>query len=208
MKKIDPMLYLVTDRSLCLGRELISIVEQAVQGGTTIVQLREKEFSGRDFYELTLEMKKMLSKYGVPLVINDRLDIALAAGVEGVHLGQNDIHPLHARRLLGEQAIVGLSVESMEQINEAENYDLDYIAISPVFSTPTKTDTIIEWGLDGLNKAKSVSRHTIIAIGGINKRNARQVIQAGADGIAVVSAICSSANPYQAARYLLSEFKS
>lgn len=203
LKRFPPRLYLVTDRKLCLGRDLLQIVEQAVKGGAGIVQLREKDCCDRRFYRMAVEMKEMLAGYSVPLLINDRIDIALAAGADGIHLGQNDVHPEQARKIMGQKAIIGLSVESPADIKEAENYDLDYIAVSPVFTTPTKTDTVTEWGLEGLKEAKLISRHPVIAIGGINKDNAGAIIRAGADCIAVVSAVCSAPDPKQAAKKLL-----
>lgn len=195
-------LYLVTDEELLQGKDLYATVEAAVRGGVTMVQLREKESSTRDFVERAARLKQVLAPYHVPLIINDRVDVALAVDADGVHVGQSDMpYPL-VKRLLPPGKIIGLSVESHEQVLEANAYDVDYIAASPVFATATKTNTLIEWGLEGLSWIKSVSRHPLVAIGGINKGNAEAIFQAGADGIAVVSAIIAASDPEMAARML------
>jgi thiamine-phosphate pyrophosphorylase len=198
----DYGLYLVTDSKLSLGRHLSYIVEEAVRGGVTVVQLREKNLSFNDFVSIGKEVKAILGKYKVPMLINDRVDVALAAGADGVHLGQSDMPYNQAREILGKKAIIGLSVESMDQVSAANNLDVDYIAISPVFLTPTKTDTLVQWGLDGIERVKRCSDHLVVAIGGINEDNVKDVISAGADGIAVVSAICSAPDPRESARRL------
>lgn len=195
-------LYLVTDRDLSLGRPLEEVVLQAVRGGVSIVQLREKHASTRFFVEEAERIKRVLASYNVPLIINDRVDVALAVGAEGVHIGQEDMpYPL-ARKLLGKQAIIGLSVETIEQVKEAEAYDVDYLGVSPIFETPTKTDTKGSWGLEGLAKVRKISRHPLVAIGGLNASNTASVVRAGADSIAVVSAICSAPEPQVAAEVL------
>ena len=195
-------LYLVTDRDLSLGRPLEEVVLQAVRGGVSVVQLREKQASTRFFVAEAQRIKDLLASYNVPLLINDRVDVALAIGADGVHIGQNDIpYPL-ARQLLGQKAIIGLSVETQEQVQQAEAYDVDYLGVSPIFETPTKTDTTGSWGLAGLAWVRKVSRHPLVAIGGLNAANAASVIRAGADSIAVVSAICSAPEPQAAAAAL------
>jgi len=187
--------YLVTDRDLCCNRSLLDIVLQAVQSGTAYVQLREKDLSTRDFVEEAIAVKKLLLPFHVPLIINDRIDVALACGADGVHIGQNDMPYETARRLMGDKAMIGLSVETWADVEASQNLDVDYIGVSPVFPTPTKTDTKEAWGLEGLQKIKSFSRHPLVAIGGINECNARTVVQAGADCLAVVSAVCSADDP-------------
>jgi thiamine-phosphate pyrophosphorylase len=199
MTMLDLSVYLVTDRPLSLGRPLEWIVEEAVKGGVSVVQLREKECDTRTFVELAVRLRERLRPMGIPLLINDRLDVALAADADGVHLGQNDLPYAMARALLGPDKIIGLSVEIMEQVETANHVDVDYIGISPVFSTPTKTDTLMPFGVEGLRRATALSRHPAVAIGGINAHNAAAVFQAGAQGIAVVSAICSAENPFEAA---------
>ena len=198
----DWSLYLVTDRGLAGSRPLAEVVAAAVRGGVTAVQLREKQCSTREFVELARSLKPLLTPLGVPLIVNDRVDVALATGADGVHLGQSDMDPRDARSLLGPDAILGLSVETLEQAERAATLDVAYLGVSPIFSTPTKTDTTSEWGLEGLAALRRVSKHTLVAIGGIHASNAAQVIEAGADGLAVVSALCAAPDPEAAARTL------
>lgn len=198
MKAEDLRLYLVTDRPLSLGRDLEWIVTEAVRGGVTMVQLREKDCDTREFVELAARLKAALSPLGVPLIINDRIDVALAMDADGVHIGQSDMPYDIARKLLGPDKIIGLSVENMDDIREANALDVDYVGISPVYSTSTKTDTAAPFGLDGLREAVKLSVHPTVAIGGMNARTAADVMDCGTDGIAVVSAIVSADSPYDA----------
>ena len=195
-------IYLVTDRGLCRNRTLADIVLQAVQGGVAYVQLREKDISTRLFVEESIALKKILKPNSVPLIINDRIDVALACDAEGVHIGQDDMPYAIARKIMGAKAIIGLSVEDWKDVEECQKLDVDYIGVSPIFTTPTKTDTKGAWGLDGLAKIKTFSRHPLVAIGGINEANATDVIAAGTDCIAVVSAICAASDPAAAANKL------
>ena len=196
-------IYLVTDQTLCLGRPLTSVVADAVRAGVACVQLREKTASTRKFLNQALALKPVLASAGIPLIINDRVDVALAAGADGVHLGQSDMPYDAARRLMGPDAIIGLSVETWADVVAAQNLDVAYLGVSPVFATPTKTDTQSPWGLDGLARIREYSRHSLVAIGGLNATNAKDIIQAGADAVAVVSAICSAEDPFTAARNLV-----
>ncbi len=197
-KNIDLSLYLVTDRDLSLGRSLEEVVSEAVAGGVTVVQLREKDASTGEFVELARRLMTMLKPLGVPLIINDRVDVALAVDADGVHIGQSDMKYEDARRLLGPDKIIGLSVESFEDIEAANALDVDYVGISPVYGTPTKTDTAEPFGLEGLRKAVAMSEHPTVAIGGMNAKTIGEVVAAGADGVAVVSAICSAENVREA----------
>jgi len=197
-------LYLVTDRGLCGGRPLEEVVRLAVEGGASCVQLREKGLSTREFVETASAVKSILRPSGVPLVINDRVDVALAVGAEGVHIGQGDMPYETARRLMGRSAIIGLSVETWEDVEEARDLDADYLGVSPVFPTPTKTDTRSAWGLEGLARIRAYVKHPLVAIGGMNRQNAAAAVRAGADSIAVVSAICSAPDPFREARELSS----
>ena len=207
MRKEDLKLYLVTDRPLSLGRDIDWIVEEAVKGGATMVQLREKDCSTREFIELAAKLKETLKPLGVPLLINDRVDVALAVDADGVHIGQSDMPYETARKLLGPDKIIGLSVENMDDIRVANGLDVDYVAISPVYSTHTKTDTAAPFGLDGLREAVKLSVHPTVAIGGMNMKTAKDVMACGTDGIAVVSAIVSADSPCEAARNLLEVMK-
>lgn len=187
-------LYLVTDRELSLGRSLEEVVSEAVKGGVTVVQLREKDASTGEFIGLARRLMKLLKPLRIPLIINDRVDVALAVDADGVHIGQSDMSYEDARRLLGPDKIIGLSVESFEDIEAANALDVDYIGISPVYGTPTKTDTAEPFGLEGLRKAVQMSAHPTVAIGGMNASTIAEVMASGTDGVAVVSAICSAEN--------------
>lgn len=198
----DLRLYLVTDRALTLGRSLEWVVSEAIKGGVSFVQLREKEASTHDFLQQALLLKSMLRPLGIPLVINDRLDIAMAIDADGVHLGQSDMPWQDARRMLGPDKWIGLSIESLGDALRANEMDIDYIAYSPVFDTPTKRDTRPALGLEGVRKIAAITRHPSVAIGGIHAENAAHVIEAGAGGVAVVSAIMSAPDPCMAAKEL------
>ncbi len=204
----DYSLYLVTDRTLSLGRSTVEVVRAAIRGGVSCVQLREKGCSTREFVDEARLLKALLAGTGVPLFINDRLDVALAVGADGVHLGQNDLPIADARRLVGNRMIIGISAESVADAVRAEAEGADYIGASPVFTTPTKTDTAPPLGLDGLRAIRRAVRLPLVAIGGIDADNAAQVLRAGADGLAVVSAIVSAPCPRTAAAGLRQRIQS
>jgi thiamine-phosphate pyrophosphorylase len=193
-------LYLVTDRGLCGNRSLEDVACQALVGGAACIQLREKDVSTRFFVEEALRMKALTVRFGVPLIINDRIDVALVSGADGIHIGQGDMPYAEARRVMGPRAIIGLSVETWDDVVEAEAFDINYLGVSPVFETPTKTDTKGSWGLEGLARIKVYSRHPLVAIGGLNASNAKDAVMAGADCIAVVSSICAASDPLRASR--------
>lgn len=194
-------LHLVTDSALCGARGILAVVEAAVRGGVTCVQLREKSLATRAFVERARALKAWLGPLGVPLLINDRVDVALACGADGVHVGQNDMAPEDVRRLMP-GGLIGLSVESLAQLAAAERAPVDYYGVSPVFATRSKHDAAPALGLDGLWAIRAGTRRPLVAIGGIDAGNAADVMAAGADGLAVVSALCSSADPEAAARDL------
>ena len=195
-------LYLVTNRMLCGQRTVEEVVFMALQGGATCIQLREKNASTRDFVEEAQRIKAVMAPFRALLIINDRIDVALAVGADGVHIGQQDMPCEIVRKLMGPRALIGLSVETWEDVERAATLDADYLGVSPVFETPTKTDTKGHWGLEGLRRIRTATRLPLVAIGGLNTANAADVIRAGADSIAVVSAICAADDPYQAAREL------
>ncbi len=201
----DLSLYLVTDSDLSKGRSLEKIVSEAVEGGVTIVQLREKEMATGDFIALARRLKSALAPYSVPLLINDRVDVALASDADGVHIGQSDISYSDARSLLGDDKIIGLSVENFDEVLLANALDIDYIGISPLHSTPTKSDTAAPFGVAGCTAAAEASAHPTVAIGGINLSNIEESMGCGVDGVAVVSAIISADSPREAARNLRSK---
>jgi len=198
--------YLVTDAQALRGRPLLDVVMQAVQGGVTCVQLREKQAHTRDFVELACALEAALAPMNVPLVVNDRVDVALACGAQGVHLGQSDMAPEHARCLLPPEVFIGWSVETPHDVERSADLPVDYLGVSPVFATPTKTDTAPPWGLPGLRQVRAMTTLPLVAIGGIHSGNAADVLAAGADGLAVVSAICSADNPRVAAHTLRQMF--
>ena len=195
-------LYLVTDQSIAGGRTLRDVVAAAVQGGVTCVQLREKHLNTRDFLAQAVLLKQLLRPHGVPLVINDRIDIALACGADGVHLGQSDMPVMQARRLLPPEVFIGWSVETLDDVSRSATLPVDYLGVSPIFATPTKSDTASPWGLDGLRQVRAATALPLVAIGGIHVGNAVEVLHAGADGLAVVSALCTAHDPCEAAAAL------
>lgn len=195
-------MYLVTDRGLCGKRSVEEVVLLAVKGGASYVQLREKDLTTRSFIEQARKIKEILTPMNVPLIINDRVDVALAVSADGIHIGQGDMPYDTARKLLGSNILIGLSVETWEDVEKAQELDVDYLGVSPVFETPTKTDTKDAWGLDGLARIKAFSRHPLVAIGGMHRGNAASAVKAGADCIAVVSAVCSAPDPMNVSREL------
>jgi len=201
-KPIDYSLYLVTDRGLSRGRPTPEIVHAAVRGGVTCVQLREKACPTREFIAEALTVRDFLKSRGIPLIINDRVDVALAVGADGVHLGQGDLPLAMARAILGGSKIIGVSAESIRDAIEAESGGADYLGVSPIFATPTKTDTAAPLGIEGLRAIRRQVKLPLVAIGGLNAGNAAAVIGGGADGVAVVSAIVAADDPGLAAREL------
>ncbi|WP_026971831.1 thiamine phosphate synthase [Aliagarivorans marinus] len=197
-----PSLYLVTDENLSLSR-LCHVVEQAVKGGIGVVQLREKRGDVRAFIERAEALKSTLAGSGVPLIINDRIDVALAVDADGVHLGQTDMPAEYARKLLGPNKLLGLSVESEQQLIEAQSLPVDHLGLSAIFATPTKTNTQHHWGINGLTKAIAQSKLPLVAIGGINQGNIAEIAAAGVASIALVSAICSAEDPQCVSRELI-----
>jgi thiamine-phosphate pyrophosphorylase len=198
----DYSLYLVTDDKLAGGRSVEDIVRAAVAGGVRMVQLRDKISSSRVLLQRALALQQMLAPCGVPLIVNDRCDIALAAGAAGVHVGQDDLPCARVRSIVGPDFLIGVSVSTVGEARQAEQDGANYLGLSPVFDTPTKTDTPGALGLEGVRLIRQAVRLPLVAIGGINAANASSVIRAGADGIAVVSAIMGAADPAAAARAL------
>ncbi len=202
MVDLDYSLYLVTDRELLHGRDLIQEVKKAVNGGVNLVQLREKEAGSREFYELALALKKELAACRVPLIVNDRLDIALAIEADGLHIGQEDLPLSAVRKITGPDFIVGISVGTMEQARRAEKAGASYLGAGPVFTTATKADAGEATGPEFIRALKKESALPVIAIGGINEDNLQKIKAAGADGAAVVSALMGQNDIEAAARRL------
>ena len=201
--EIDYTLYLCTDRNLTENLE--KTVELAIKGGVTVVQLREKNCDGKNFFEVGQKIKKITEKNKIPLIVNDRVDIALAIDAEGVHVGQNDLPCKVVRKILGEKKIIGVSCSTIEQAIQAENDGANYIGVGAIFETSTKTDAKIV-SIETLKKIREKIKIPVVAIGGINKKNLPQ-IKNFIDGAAVVSAIIYAKNPELAAKELLQILK-
>ena len=203
--KIDCTLYLVTDRGLSLGRSNLDIISAAVAGGVTMVQLREKEATTREFCEEGLKIREFLGEHNIPLIINDRLDIVLALDADGIHVGQDDMPVVVARRILGEDKIIGASVFTPAEAREAEAAGADYLGLSPIFVTSTKPGLTAQIGIDGIAPIRQAVRIPLVGIGSMKAGNAFEAVRAGLDGVAVVSAICSHRDPEAAARAIKAE---
>jgi len=205
---LDLRLYALVDPERANGRALDELARRVVAGGATLVQLRDKHGATRRLVAEARAIKQALTASGVPLLVNDRVDVALAAGADGVHVGQDDMAVADARRLLGERAIIGLSVKTPAQAREAPVDLLDYVAIGGVFATTSKDNPDAPVGADGLRaiadivRSRAAKKMPIAAIAGIDHRNAGDVIAAGADGVAVISALSMTADPTAAARAL------
>lgn len=192
-------LYLVTDEHQDIAT-LAQVVNEAVKGGVTMVQIREKHGDVRTFIERAKAVKEVLKGSNVPLIINDRVDVALAIDADGVHLGQSDMPAIMARQLIGPDKILGLSIETHQQLDHVHELPVDYIGLSAIFATPTKTDTKTHWGISGLMKALQTTSLPIVAIGGINASNIQDIARTGTHGIALVSAICQAEDPFVATK--------
>ncbi|WP_244813668.1 thiamine phosphate synthase [Caballeronia sp. Lep1P3] len=201
----DLSLYLVLDPVQCGGHDAaLAVAAAALEGGATLVQLRAPEWHKRAWLALALDLLPLTRAHGVPLVINDHVDVALASGADGVHVGQRDLPAELARRLLGPDALIGLSVSNLTEVADANRLEgiVDYLGAGPVYATPTKTDASAPGGIDGLAAMCAQSRFPTVAIGGIQAHNAADVMRANPAGLAVVSAICKARDPRDAARLL------
>lgn len=205
-RKIDYSLYLCTDRGLMSSPTVEEAVEQAILGGCTLIQLREKDCSSRDFYETARSVKAVTDRYNIPLIINDRPDIALAVGADGVHVGQSDLPCKVLRGILGEDKIIGVSASNLEEAVQAEKDGADYLGVGAMYATGTKTDAEIV-SMDELRKIREAVSLPIVVIGGINRETAPAFRNTGIDGLAVVSAVIAQPDIREAARELLDLFK-
>ena len=198
MKSFDTSLYLVTDRSGMGDCEFESKIRSAVEGGCTMVQLREKNINSYLMYQRALSIKKITDEYHIPLIINDRLDIMLAIGADGVHLGQQDIPVKIARKLIGKDKIIGVSAHCIEEAEKAERDGADYLGVGAIFPTTTKKDIIIT-PVNVLREIKETVSVPGVAIGGINQNNINTLKGSHVDGVAVISAIMKSKDPKSSA---------
>ncbi|MEY8320493.1 thiamine phosphate synthase [Lachnospiraceae bacterium 46-61] len=197
------LVYAVTDRTWLNGNTLEEQVEQAIKGGATLIQLREKELSYNAFLEQAIQLKKVTDKYHIPLIINDNVDIAKAVDADGVHVGQKDMEAGKVRQKLGENKIIGVSVQTVEQALLAQKQGADYLGVGAVFSTSTKLDAS-EVSFETLQKICHTVSIPVVAIGGINAQNIMQLKNSGIDGVAVVSAIFAQKDIIQATKELTS----
>lgn len=193
-------LYLILDQQ-CTERDIVSIAIEAIEAGVDIIQYREKVLSKKDAITMAGRLRELTYKAGVTFIINDDPSIALAVDADGVHLGQDDIPPYIARKILGNNKIIGISTHSMEEVSNAANEDVDYIAFGPVFYSDTKMVTSPN-GIGGIKGIRASVKVPLIAIGGINQDNVSDVIKAGADGVAVISAVLAAVDVKKAVREL------
>lgn len=199
-------LYLVISEADCKGRNFLHVAEQAILGGVDVIQLREKNTDTASFLTNARQLKEITDQYSIPLIINDNTSVAQQVNAAGIHVGNSDTAPVDLRQqpLLREK-IIGYSIEYLSQLDNEQTAVSDYLGISPVFRTDTKTDTITEWGLEGISTIRQLTEKPLVAIGHIHHGNAREVMNAGADCIAVVSAICNAPDPQKAAYQLKNE---
>ena len=193
MKELKLSLYVITDEKLLEGKNIAKAVEEAILGGADIIQYRAKNKSSREMYQEATQIKKLCDKYNKPLIINDRVDIALSVDADGVHVGQDDLDVEVVRRLIGFDKILGLSTKNIEQVEEANKLPIDYIGFGSIFPTGTKEDAQLA-GLEQLKKAIEISIQPVVAIGGINENNLQSVLDTGCENIAVVSAVFKDEN--------------
>lgn len=201
--RLDWRLCFIADSEAAAERDILRLAAAAAAGGATLIQLRGKAWTDRRFLELAREVRERLRSAGIPLIINDRADIARAAGATGVHLGQTDLPVETAREILGRRSIIGVSAGSPAEARRAEDAGADYLGVGPVFATGSKEDAGSPLGLGGVRQIRRVTRLPILGIGGISAENARAVIQSGADGVAVISAISAAEDPETAAANLI-----
>lgn len=195
-------LYLVLSEKDCTHLHWLEVAEQAIKGGVDIVQLREKNCSFDAYLRKAKQLKELTDAHNIPLIINDAVDVAMEVQSWGIHVGRSDMQPSEITQLPGHPVHIGWSLEVIEQLDSNELKFVHHLGVSPVFSTPTKTNTITEWGLNGIRQLKEQTSIPLIAIGGIHSHNAKAVLEAGADSLAVVSAICGSKAPLEAAYQL------
>ncbi|ADO45192.1 thiamine-phosphate pyrophosphorylase [Hydrogenobacter thermophilus TK-6] len=207
MGRMNLSLYLVTDDKYFVGRDLVDTIEKALQGGVTALQYRFKNKSTRQMYEELLVLRELTRRYGADLVVNDRVDLAMAVGADGVHVGKEDLPPDVVRKIVGESMYIGYSVNSVEDLREVNHLPIDYIGFGSVYETTTKENYKLV-GIEGLRQAVKLTSKPVVAIGGITSYRMKEVLQTGVKGVAVVSAILGFEDVEKAARTLAQIYKS
>jgi thiamine-phosphate pyrophosphorylase len=200
---IDFNLYLITGRGETLGRNLEFVVEEALRGGVRAVQLRDKELSTKRLYETAYELRHLTSRYGAKLIINDRVDVALAVDADGVHIGSQSLPTYKVRRLLGEKKLIGVSCHNQIQAIAAQEMGADFITFGPVYFTPSKAAYGDPVGLEKLKMVTEMLQIPVFALGGIKQENCAEITSCGVRGIGVISAVMSAPEPREAAKSLL-----
>jgi len=206
-RAFDLGVYLITDRACCGSRSVEEVVVAAIDSGVTLVQLRDKNVDARPMLALGRRLLELLRPVGIGLIVNDRIDVAQVLDADGVHIGQQDIPYAEARRLLGSEKIIGVSVGSEAEAREAAGWDVDYVGVGPVFPTASKPNAGAALGPDETARLARLSGHRAVAIGGIDGANAVRLFEEGLEGVAVISAICSAADPGVATRQFVKLMK-
>lgn len=204
MKQIDFQLYLITDRNQVRNQDLLSALDEALEGGVRAVQLREKDLSDRELFELGRSLRTLTRNHGARLFINDRADLAVAVEADGVHLTQTSYSAREARKIVGPNSLIGVSTHSLEQAKKAEDDGADFITLGPIFETPSKKGYGPPIGITLLEEAARTAKIPILAVGGVKKENLSSVLDAGAHGIALISGILAAPDIKQAAREFVS----
>ncbi|MFC4767322.1 thiamine phosphate synthase [Effusibacillus consociatus] len=199
---MDSRLYVITGKSFLKGRRLEDVIREAIDGGADCIQLREKDISSRELLEMGRLLRQITKEKAIPFIVNDRLDIALAVDADGIHLGQDDMPIEIARKLLGPDKIIGISTHGVEEAVAAELAGADYIGLGPIKATQTKLDTEPVIGIEGIREVRRHVSLPIVAIGGVKQEDAAEIVQAGANGVAVISAVIGADDVYQASSAL------
>jgi thiamine-phosphate pyrophosphorylase len=204
---LDLTLYVITDRRLASGRSHEEVAREAIAGGATVIQLRDKEASTKELVEIGRRLRRLTAERGVTFIVNDRVDVALAVDADGVHLGQEDMPAALARQLMGPAKVIGVSAGTVEEAKRAEKEGANYLGVGPVYATVTKPDAGEPIGVEGLAEILRAVSIPVVAIGGINEGNVEEVVATGADGVAVVSAVVGAQDIEAAARRLHRKIK-
>jgi len=198
-------LYLVISEQNCIHFHWLEVAQQALNAGVKVIQLREKNLTTHHYIQRAKQLKELTDRYNAKLIINDSLKVAIEVQAWGIHVGQTDISPRQISDHKDAPSCIGWSLEDELQLSQHDLQFVHYLGVSPIFSTPTKTDTQTEWGIEGLKKIRSLTSLPLIAIGGIHNDKVQQIVRAGANSIAVVSAICTSKNPYLSTLQLINK---